>query len=72
MIWVVIGCMAAVEAVLLYMLIKQQAFHVEQTKALVDRLMSRDITEFERAKNPPPPRVVIKRDEPTEDAARIF
>jgi hypothetical protein len=72
MIWVAIGCMAAVESLLIWLIIQQQKFHVEQTKALVDRLMSRDITEFKRAENPPPPRVVIKREEPTEDLGRIL
>jgi hypothetical protein len=72
MIWVAITCMASVELLLIWMIIQQQKFHVEQTKSLVDRLMSRDITEFKRAENPPPPRVVIKHEAPVENLDRIL
>lgn len=53
------------------LLIYQQIFFARQIKDLVDRLMARSIGEFERAKNPPPPRVVIPKQEEYENFDRI-
>ncbi len=54
------------------LLIYQQWFFSSQIKALVDRLMARSLHEYESAKNPPPPRVVIKHEPPEEDLGRIL
>lgn len=62
-----------VELTLLGLLIYTSYFYTTQIKALVDRLMARSIDEFERAKNPPPPRVhVVKPNPPMEDFDRII
>lgn len=50
----------------------QQWFYSKIIKELIDRLMARSIGEFERAKNPPTPRVIIPKEEPTEDFGRIL
>lgn len=57
---------------LIGLLVHQQLFWSKQAKDLIDRLMARSIGEFERAKNPPPPRVVMPPDIPTENFDRIF
>lgn len=64
---VLCGCLAVVIGLLVY----QQRFYSQQIKDLIDRLMARSIGEFERAKNPPPPRVNITKEEPLEDLGRI-
>lgn len=64
--------MGAVEALLIGLIVYQQWFHAKQTKDLVDRLMARDLNDYERAKKPTPPRIVIKKDEPVEDLGRIL
>lgn len=58
--------------VLTGLMVYQQWFLSSQIKALVERLMARSLHEYEQAKHPPPPRVVIKRDEPLEDFDRIL
>ena len=61
------------EAALVGLLVYQSWFYGAQIKALVDRLMARDISQFEQAKNPPPPRQPVMRIEPpTEDFDRIL
>lgn len=61
------------EAALIGLLVYQSWFFGTQVKALVDRLMSRDIVQFEQAKNPPPPRAQVMRVEPpVEDFDRIL
>ena len=55
------------------LLIYQQQSYSKLLKDLVDRLMARDLRDYEQSKNPPPPRVVIKKDAPpTEDLNRIL
>lgn len=68
---VIIGlgvCLLTVIGLLVY----QQIFFSGQIKGLIERLMSRSLHEYESAKNPPPPRVIVKHEEPTEDLGRIF
>ncbi len=61
------------EATLIGLLVYQSWFYGQQVKALVDRLMARDISQFEQAKNPPLPRPVVVRPEPPlEDFDRIL
>jgi len=57
---------------LIGLLIYQQCFYNGQIRQLVDRLMARSLGEFERAKNPPPRRVVTETSEPEENLDRIL
>lgn len=50
----------------------QQWFYTKAIKDLIDRLMARDITQYQQAKNPPPPRVIMKTEPPVEDFGRIM
>lgn len=50
----------------------QQRFYSKIIKDLVDRLMARDLREYEQVKNPPPPRIVVKNEPPVEDLNRIL
>ena len=67
-----VGVLIAIMLVLMGLLVYQQAFYSKQIKDLVDRLMARSIGEFEKAKNPPPARVTIPKQEPLEDFDRIL
>lgn len=50
--------------VLAGLLVYQQYFYAELIKDLTSRLMSRDFRDYEQARNPAPPRVIIKPPEP--------
>lgn len=58
--------------VLAGLLVYQQHFYSKLLKELVERLMARDLRDYEQAKHPPPPRVVIKNEPPVEDLNRIM
>lgn len=48
---------AAVSLGLLALIVFQQVFYLRHIQKLVDKLMSRDITEYQRAVSPPKERV---------------
>jgi hypothetical protein len=63
--------LSSVLVLLMGAVVYQQWFYSRQIQNLVDRLMARSIQEFELAKNPPPPRVKIKREPDLEGFDRI-
>lgn len=66
--WVVGLAFVGVLALLVY----QQHFHSKLIKDLVERLMARDLREYEQVKNPPPPRVIKHVEPPVENLDRIL
>jgi len=55
------------------LLFLQQKEHAKNITALVERLMAKNLAEYEQAKKPPaPPRVVINNEPPMEDMDRIL
>jgi hypothetical protein len=47
---------AVVSLGLVGLIVFQQAFYLRQIQKLIDKLMSRDLTEYQRAVTPTPPR----------------
>lgn len=66
------GALFGVIVLLLSLLVYQQWFYSRQVQSLVERLMARSIEEFERAKNPPPPRIRIKEEPVVESFDRVY
>jgi hypothetical protein len=52
-------------------LIHQQDSYVKLIRELTDKLMARDLRDYEQSKNPPPPRVIKVTEPPLEDFDRI-
>lgn len=51
-------------AVLIGIVSAQQIFYMRQIQKLIDKIMSRSYTEYEKAKEPPPVRVKVSNDIP--------
>lgn len=73
--WVLISSAAlsfAACAGLFLMLVHQQKHYTGLVRDLTDRLMSRDLRDYNQVKNPPPPRVIVKNEPPMEDLNRVL